>query len=128
MSHFTTIKVQIKNSEVLADVLAELGHKVDTNTQVRGYQGDRINAEYVIRRQNGYDIGFRKKEDGGDDNYEIIADFWGAGINQVQFVNEIQQKYAHKMLLTTVETQGYTIEAEEVLNDGTVRVVVGRWV
>lgn len=125
MSHFTTIKVQIKNAEVLANVLTELGHKVEANTQVRGYQGDRINAEYVIRRQNGYDIGFRKD---GDDNYELIADFWGTGINQVQFVNEIQQKYAHKMLLTTVETQGYTIEAEEVMQDGTVRVVVGRWI
>jgi hypothetical protein len=125
MSHFTTIKVQIKNSEVLADVLTELGHKFEANTQVRGYQGDRTNAEYVIRRSNGYDIGFRKD---GDDNYELIADFWGTGINQVQFVNEIQQKYAHKMLLNTAESQGYTIEAEEVLNDGTVRVVVGRWV
>ncbi len=127
MSHFTTIKVQIKNGEVLAGVLSELGHKVELNTHVRGYEGDRIKAEYVIRRQNGYDIGFRKdKKD--DDNYEIIADFWGTQLNQTQFVNEIQQKYAHKMLLTTVETQGYTIEAEEVLNDGTVRVVVGRWV
>jgi Protein of unknown function (DUF1257) len=127
MSHFTTIKVQIKNGEVLADVLNELGHQVETNTQVRGYQGDRINAEYVIRRQNGYDIGFLKdKKD--DDNYEIIADFWGTNLNQTQFVNEIQQKYAHAILLTMVETQGYTIEAEEVLADGTVRVVVGRWI
>jgi Protein of unknown function (DUF1257) len=125
MSHFTTIKVQIKNSEILANVLAELGHKVEVNTQVRGYQGDRTNAEYVIRRSNGYDIGFRKD---GDDNYELIADFWGTGINQVQFVNEIQQKYAHKMLLNTAESQGYTIEAEEVMQDGTVRVVVGRWI
>lgn len=127
MSHFTTIKVQIKNSEVLADVLNELGHKFERNTQVRGYQGDRVKAEYVIRGQNGYDLGFRKKED-DDDNYEVIADFSMARIDQNQFINKIQQKYAHKMLLTTVETQGYTIEDEEVLNDGTVRVVVGRWV
>ena len=63
-----------------------------------------------------------------DDNYEIIADFWGAGINQTQFVNEIQQKYAHQMLLHTAATQGYSIEAEEVMEDGTVRVVVGRWI
>ena len=125
MSHFTTIKVQIKNAEVLTNVLAELGHKVEVNTQVRGYEGDRTNAEYVIRRSNGYDIGFRKD---GDDNYELIADFWGVGINQSQFVNEIQQKYAHKMLLNTVANQGYTIEAEEVMQDGTVRVVVGRWI
>jgi hypothetical protein len=125
MSHFTTIKVQIKNNEILANVLAELGHKVESNTQVRGYQGDRIQAEYVIRQNNGYDLGFRKD---GDDNYEIIADFWGAGINQTQFVNQIQQKYAHQMLLHTAATQGYSIEAEEVMEDGTVRVVVGRWV
>jgi Protein of unknown function (DUF1257) len=125
MSHFTTIKVQIKNSEVLANVLNDLGHKVESNTQVRGYQGDKIQAEYVIRQNNGYDLGFRKD---GDDNYELIADFWGAGINQTQFVNQIQQKYAHQMLLHTAATQGYSIEAEEVMEDGTVRVVVGRWV
>jgi hypothetical protein len=125
MSHFTTIKVQIKNNEILANVLAELGHKVEVNTQVRGYQGDRIQAEYVIRQNNGYDLGFRKD---GDDNYELIADFWGAGINETQFVNQIQQKYAHQMLLHTAATQGYSIETEEVMEDGTVRVVVGRWV
>lgn len=125
MSHFTTIKVQIKNSEVLANILTDLGHKFEYNTQVRGYQGDKIQAEYVIRQNNGYDLGFRKD---GDDNYEIIADFWGAGINQTQFVNQIQQKYAHQMLLHTATTQGYSIEAEEVMEDGTVRVVVGRWI
>jgi Protein of unknown function (DUF1257) len=125
MSHFTTIKVQIKNSEVLANVLTDLGHKFESNTQIRGYQGDKIQAEYVIRQNNGYDLGFRKD---GDDNYELIADFWGAGINQTQFVNQIQQKYAHQMLLETAATQGYSIEAEEVMEDGTVRVVVGRWV
>ncbi len=127
MSHFTTIKVQIKNGDILANVLSTLGHQVEMNTQVRGYQGDRISAEYVIRRQNGYDIGFRKdKKD--DDNYEVIADFWGTNINQTQFVNEIQQKYAHQMLLTTAANQGYTIESEDVLEDGTVRIVVGRWI
>ena len=125
MSHFTTIKVQIKNSEVLANILTDLGHKFEYNTQVRGYQGDKIQAEYVIRQNNGYDLGFRKD---GDDNYEIIADFWGAGINQTQFINQIQQKYAHQMLLHTATTQGYIIEAEEVMEDGTVRVVVGRWI
>ena len=125
MSHFTTIKVQIKKSEVLANILTNLGHKFEYNTQVRGYQGDKIQAEYVIRQNNGYDLGFRKD---GDDNYQIIADFWGAGINQTQFVNQIQQKYAHQMLLHTATTQGYSIEAEEVMEDGTVRVVVGRWI
>ncbi len=124
MSHFTTIKVQIKNGEILQGVLQELGHQVEQNTTVRGYQGNKTNAEYVIRQNNGYDLGFRR--DG--ENYELVADFWGARINQQDFVNSILHKYAHKTLMATVEEQGFNVEEEEVLEDGTVRVVVGRWV
>ncbi|KAF3884908.1 MULTISPECIES: DUF1257 domain-containing protein [Nostocales] len=124
MSHFTTIKIQIKNGEFLHQVLQELGYQVECNTTVRGYQGDRTHAEYVIRQKNGYDLGFRRNEE----NYEIVADFWGAKINQQQFVNSITQKYAHKTLKATIQEQGFNLEEEEVLEDGTVRVVVGRWV
>ena len=124
MSHFTTIKVQIKNGEILHQVLKELGHNIECNTFVRGYQGDTTEAEYVIRQKNGYDLGFRRR----GENYEIVADFWGAGINQQQFINSISQKYAHKTLMATVREQGLNIEDEEILEDGTVRVVVGRWV
>jgi hypothetical protein len=80
-------------------------------------------AEYVIRQNNGYDIGFRRQ---GED-YEIVSDFWGAKINQTQFINNISQKYAHKTLMSTVAEQGFNIEEEETLEDGTLRVVVGRW-
>lgn len=30
--------------------------------------------------------------------------------------------------MATVQEQGFNVEEEEVLEDGTVRVVVGRWV
>ncbi|HCQ21004.1 MAG: DUF1257 domain-containing protein [Aphanizomenon flos-aquae Clear-A1] len=124
MSHFTTIKVQIKQGEVLLQVLKELGYQVEQNTQVRGYMGDKTNAEYVIKQSNGYDLGFRKNGEG----YELVADFWGAEINQQEFVNNISQKYAHKTLMETIQTEGFNVEEEEVLADGTVRVIVGKWV
>ena len=124
MSHFTTIKVQIKQGEVLLQVLKELGYQVEQNTQVRGYMGDTTNAEYVIKQSNGYDLGFRKNGEG----YELVADFWGAKINQQEFVNNISQKYAHKTLMETIQTEGFNVEEEEVLADGTVRVIVGKWV
>ena len=104
-------------------MLQHLGYQVEGNTKVRGYQGNTTLAEYVIRQKNGYDLGFRR--DGG--NYEIIADFWGARINQQEFVNSITKKYAYKTLMSTVQEQGFNIEEEEVLEDG-MRVVVGRWV
>lgn len=124
MSHFTTIKVQIKQGEVLLDVLQELGYQVEQNTQVRGYMGDKTNAEYVIKQSNGYDLGFRQN----GESYELVADFWGAKINQQEFINNISQKYAHKTLMETIQTEGFSVEEEEVLADGTVRVLVGRWV
>ncbi|MBE9233629.1 DUF1257 domain-containing protein [Cuspidothrix issatschenkoi LEGE 03284] len=124
MSHFTTIKVQIKQGEVLYQVLKELGYQVVQNTQVRGFMGDTTNAEYVIKQSNGYDLGFRKN----GESYELVADFWGAKINQQEFINNISQKYAHKTLMETIQTEGFNVEEEEVLADGTVRVVVGRWV
>lgn len=124
MSHFTTIKVQIKNGDILRQVLQELGYKVECNTMVRGYMGNKTKADYVVRQINGYDLGFRL----AGENYELVADFWGAQIDEQEFINAITQKYAHKSLMTTVQSQGFTIEQEETLADGTVRVVVGRWV
>ena len=124
MSHFTTIKVQIKQGEVLLQVLKELGYQVEQNTQVRGYMGDKTNAEYVIKQSNGYDLGFRKNGEG----YELVADFWGAEINQQEFINNISQKYAHKTLMETIQTEGFNVEEDEFLADGTVRVIVGKWV
>jgi YbbR domain-containing protein len=124
MSHFTSIKVQIKNGEVLRQVLEDLGHKVECNARVRGYRGDTTQAEYVIRGKNGYDFGFRRN----GESYEIIADFSEARVNTQQFVNSITQKYAHKTLMATIQEQGFNLEEEEVLEDGTVKVVVGRWV
>ncbi|MGI0480012.1 DUF1257 domain-containing protein [Geminocystis sp. CENA526] len=124
MSHFTTIKVQIKNGKILHKTLQELGYTVETNTNVRGYLGKKTNAEYVIRQKNGYDLGFRRQ----GDNYELVADFWGAEIDQTKFINDISQKYARYTLMEEVEKQGFNIEEEETLEDGTLRVVVGRWV
>jgi hypothetical protein len=86
--------------------------------------GDSTTAEYVIPQENGYDLGFRPQ----GENYELVADFWGAEIDEQEFVNHISQKYAHKILMKTIETEGFNIETEEILEDGTIRVVVGRWV
>lgn len=125
MSHFTCIKVQIKNGEILHRVLQDLGYRVECDAQVRGYQGDKTQAQYVIRRDNGYDLGFRRSD--GDENYELVADFWGAKINQKDFLNPILQKYAHAALLESAQTQGFAIESQETLEDGSVRLVVGKW-
>jgi hypothetical protein len=124
MSHFSTVRVQIKQGEVLHEALQDLGYTIAQNAEVRGYQGKKTTADYVVRQSNGYDLGFRRVAE----EYELVADFWGAKIDQQHFINTVTQKYAHKMLLKTTAQQGFNLESEAVMADGTVRLVVGRWV
>jgi len=123
MSHFSTIKVNITDGDTLFQVLNQLGHQVQRNAKVRGYEGNRIQADYVVRRSNGYDFGFLKQGDA----YTLVADFWGTG-DPTEFINTVTQHYARKRLMATVKDQGFNVEAEETLEDGTMRLVVGRWI
>ena len=123
MSHFTTIAIEIKNGDLLEQALQELDYPVKQNTLVRGYLGNTTTAEYVIPMPNAYDIGFRKL----GDRYELIVDMWGVALNVEEFLGAIAQKYAAKTLLQSASQQGFTIEQEEILEDGTMRIVIGRW-
>ena len=123
MSHFSTISIEIKNGDLLKQTLEDLGYPVKENTLVRGYLGNTTIAEYVIPMTNTYDIGFRKI----DDRYEFIADLWGLGLNMEDFLGAIAQQYATKTVVQSAIQQGFDIEQQEVLEDGTVRIVIGRW-
>ncbi len=124
MSHFTTIAVQIADGDLLEATLRDMGHPVERQACVRGYAGNKIAADYVVRLSNGYDIGFRRQ----GQTFELIADLWGLEVDPQQFLMAVMQKYAHKSLLATASAEGYAIEREEVLSDGSVRVTIGRWV
>jgi len=123
MSHFTTISIEIKNGDLLKQALEELGYPVKQDTLVRGYLGNTTNAEYVIPMPNAYDLGFRKI----GDRYELIADMWGVAMNVEEFLGELNQQYATKTVLQSATQQGFVIEQQELLEDGTIRIVIGRW-
>ena len=135
MSHFTCVKTQIKNVEALVKALADVGFKNvevhETAQHLYGYQGDvrPETAEVVIRRKYissaSNDIGFKRQEDG--QFQAIISDYDRVKYGQ-QLLNRLMQRYGYHTLMVTAQEQGFTVEEDEVLSDGTVRVVVGRWV
>ena len=135
MSHFTCIKTQIKNVHALLKALKDVGfNKVETHDTAQylyGYQGDvrEQAAEVIIRRKyigsSSNDIGFRRQEDG---QFEAIISEYDRYKYSQQWLNGLTQRYAYHSLMTIAPSQGFTIEEEETLEDGTVRVVVGRWV
>lgn len=135
MSHFTCIKTQIKNQDALLKALSDVGfNKVETHKTAQhlyGYQDDIRDqtAEVIIRRKyigaSSNDIGFKRQEAG---HFEAIISEYDCHKYSQEWLNGLTQRYAYHTLKATAPEQGFTIEEEEILEDGTVRVVVGRWV
>jgi hypothetical protein len=48
-------------------------------------------------------------------------------MNVEEFLGELNQQYAAQIVLESATKQGFAIEQQEVLEDGTVRIVIGRW-
>lgn len=135
MSHFTCIQTQIKHQDALVKALADVGFKTvevhETAQHLYGYQGDvrPQTAEVIIRRQHigsaSNDIGFKRQADG---HFEAIISDYDRPTYSQQWLNGLTQRYGYHALMATAPEQGFSIEEEETLEDGTIRVVVARWV
>ena len=135
MSHFTCIQTQIKDVNCLVNALDDVGFPTvevhETAQSLYGYQGDvrPETAEVIIRRQyvgkQSNDIGFKTQENGT--LKAIISEYDRRQYSQ-QWLNKLTQRYGYHTLVKTAQEQGYSIEENEVLEDGTMRVVVAGWV
>lgn len=134
MSHFTSIKTQIRNTEVLIKALADVGFKNveyhEIAESLYGYQGDMRpeSAEVIIRKQYigslSNDIGFKRQKNG---EFQAIVSEYDRRKYGQSWLNKLMQRYGYHALLASAHEQGFTIEEDEVLEDGTVRVVVAKW-
>lgn len=105
MSHFSTLRTKISNAEILVNSLRDLGVNVQTNADVRGYNGQRLRADIVATLEGEYDLGWSENSDG---TFDLIADLWGVAKkhNQTELINSINQKYAVNKTLTEVKQRG----------------------
>ena len=73
MSHFTTIKTQIKDIEALRSACRELGLSVLQNANARGYAQDQRKGDFVIKLAGPYDIAVNLQKDG---TFGLTTDWW----------------------------------------------------
>lgn len=125
MSHFSTIKTQITDAQILIRSLQDLGFVVQTQAQVRGHNGLRLQAEVVAVLPGHYDLGWTSNSDG---TYDLVADLWGVAKqhNQQQLLDAINQKYAVNKTIGEINRLGYNLAQQTVQADGTVKLIVER--
>jgi hypothetical protein len=103
MSHFTTIKTQIKDIAALRSACAELGLTVKQNAQARGYYENKTKGDYVIQLKGPYDIALNQQPDG---SFGITADLWQGHVEK-----EVGQGYGKLLQLYGIHKA--TIEARK---------------
>ena len=79
MSHFTTIKTQIKDLAALRSAVNELGLQLLPNTTARGYINQSTKGEYVLRLKGPYDVAVNQQPDG---TYGLTTDWWNGHVER----------------------------------------------
>lgn len=79
MSHFTTIKTQIKDVAALEAACEELKLPLLQNTEARGYAGQTRRGDFVIQLSGPYDIAVNKQPDG---TFGLTTDWWQGHVEQ----------------------------------------------
>jgi hypothetical protein len=126
MSHFSNIKTKIRNLTSLKAALDDVGIDWQSGpNEIRGYQGQTVTADVVIRQNNDYDIGFSWN----GSEYELIADlqYWQQPLTVDGFLRKVTQRYAYNTVVDESSKQGFALTQQEKNQDGSIRLVVQRW-
>lgn len=126
MSHFSNIKTKIRNLDALQSALTRLGVDWEAGPAiVRGYQGQTVKAEVVVKQDNNHDLGFRWN----GLEYELVADlqFWQQSLSVEGFLKKVTQGYALETILSETHKQGFQVTEQQQNQDGSIRLMVQRW-
>ena len=128
MSHFSTIKTQLKESEPLIKALNNLGYPINQGEKfVRGYRGKSTSVDISMDLPGDTKVGF--KWDNNSNSYELVADLdlWKFKIPVERFISKVTQMYAYQTIISKTKEDGYQIVEEKNKNDGSIELVVTKW-
>ena len=112
MSHFSTVKTELRQLDPLVQALNDLGYSPDQGERpVRGYRGQTVTADLAVSMDNGGDFGFR----------------WNEAIPIERFLSKLTQRYALNTVLKASVTEGFQVAEQQVKQDGSIELVVTRW-
>ncbi|TGG82018.1 MAG: DUF1257 domain-containing protein [Aphanocapsa feldmannii 277cV] len=126
MSHFSTVKTELRDLSALRAALQDMGHTPEEGTtQVRGYRGQTVEAQLALRQDNGCDIGFRWN----GNHYELVTDLqlWNQQQPLERFLSRLNQRYALHTILSATQQEGFQVSEQKSSLDGTIELVVTRW-
>ena len=128
MSHFSTIKTQIKEAEPLIKALNNLGYVINEEEKfIKGYRGKFTAVDISMNLSGDTKVGF--KWDNNSKSYELVTDLdlWKFELPVERFISKVTQMYAYQTILSKTKDDGYQIVEEKNKNDGSIELVLTKW-
>ena len=128
MSHFSTIKTQLKDAESLIKALNNLGYTINQEEKfVKGYKGKFTAVDISMNLPGDTKVGF--KWDNNSNAYELVTDLdlWKFEIPVERFISKVTQMYAYHTIISKTNEDGYQIVEQKNKNDGSIELVLTKW-
>ena len=128
MSHFSTIKTQLKEAEPLINALNSLGYDINQEEKfVKGYRGKFTAVDISMNLPGDTKVGF--KWDNNSNAYELVTDLdlWKFEIPVERFISKVTQMYAYHTIISKTNEDGYQIVEQKNKNDGSIELVLTKW-
>ena len=128
MSHFSTIKTQLKEVKPLIKALNQLGYPIDEEKKfVKGYKSQFTEVDISMDLPGDTKVGF--KWDQNSNSYELVTDLdlWKFDLPVERFISKVTQMYAYQTIITKSEEDGYQIVEQKNQNDGSIELVLTKW-
>ena len=128
MSHFSTIKTQLKQSKPLIKALDHLGFSINHEEKfVKGYNGKFTAVDISMDLPGDTKVGF--KWDNNSKAYELVTDLdlWKIELPVERFISKVTQMYAYQTIISKTKEDGYQIVEQNNKNDGSIELVLTKW-
>ena len=128
MSHFSTIKTQLKESEPLMKALNNLGYIINQEEKfIKGYKGKFTAVDISMNLPGDTKVGF--KWDNDSKAYELVTDLdlWKFELPVERFISKVTQMYAYETIISKTKEDGYQIVEQKNQNDGSIELVLTKW-
>ena len=128
MSHFSTIKTQLKEAEPLFKALRNLGYSINQEEKlIKGYRGKYTPVDISLSLPDETKVGF--KWDNNSKAYELVTDLdlWKFEIPVERFISKVTQMYAYQTIISKTQEDGYQIVEQKNKNDGSIELVLTKW-
>ena len=128
MSHFSTIKTQLKDSEPLIKALNNLGYTINQEEKfVKGFRGKFTAVDISMNLPGDTKVGF--KWDNNSNAYELVTDLdlWKFELPVERFISKVTQMYAYETIISKTKEDGYQIVEQKNQNDGSIELVLTKW-